>query len=234
MASPHTPAPTPWPQAVLFDLDGTLVNSLPDIAEALNDLFNERGWSAFSLDEVREMIGGGVPRLIERALIRRNLPSDDEKSGGLAARFLALYSPRATRLTQLFPDAKDLLADLSRSGTKLGICTNKPEEVSRKILDALDVSRFFGAVIGGDTLDVKKPAAGPVHEALRQLNCTAGQAVMVGDSGADSGAARAAGIPVLLVSFGYTQTPVADIDCDGVVDSLGELPAAFEVLHGRL
>lgn len=229
MASQHTP----WPQAVLFDLDGTLVNSLPDIADALNDLFEEHGWSAFALGEVREMIGGGVPKLIERALIRRNLTSDDEKSGELAARFLALYTPRATRLTRLFPDAKDLLEDLSRSGAKLGICTNKPEEVSRQILDALDISHFFGTVIGGDTLDVKKPDAGPLFEALRQLDCVADQALMVGDSGADSGAARVAGIPVLLVSFGYTLTPVAEIDCDGIIDSLAELPAAIEVLRGR-
>ncbi len=215
--------PARAPGAVLFDLDGTLADSVPDIAGALNDLLEEQGLRRFDLDDVRLMVGGGVPKLIERALRALDRPGEGEEIETLTQRFMEFYTPRATRLTRLFPGAFELLEELHGGGTGLGVCTNKPEAVTRQMLGDLGIAPMLGAVIGGDTLAVKKPDAGPVLAALEQLNCTPENGLMVGDSGADTGAARAAGVPVILVSFGYTQTPVEQLGADAIVDSFAEL-----------
>lgn len=216
------------PAAVLFDLDGTLADSLPDLAGALNDLLEEQGWRHCTMDEVRLMVGGGVPKLIERALDVIGQKVDEDRSAGLISRFMELYTPRAARLTKLNPGAMELLREFSDAGVGLGVCTNKPEAVTQQILDALGVLDMMGAVIGGDTTPAKKPDAAPVLAALEQLGCSPASGLLIGDSPADAGAARAAGVPVILVSFGYTQTPVHEIDADGVVDSFDEVAGMLE------
>lgn len=217
-----------WPGAILFDLDGTIVDSVPDLAGALNDLLQELGHRQLELDAVRLMVGGGVPKLIERALRALDVAESDAKSEKLTGRFLELYTPRATRLTRLFPGAYELLEQLHGAGIGLGVCTNKPEAVSRRILEELGVAPMLGAVIGGDSLPVKKPDAGPVLTALEILNCTPERGLMIGDSGVDAQAARAAGIAIILVTFGYTRTPVAELGADATVDSFAEIPKALE------
>lgn len=212
------------PEAVLFDLDGTLADSLPDIAGALNDLLAEQGLRHCTMDEMRLMVGGGVPKLIERALRVLGEAVSQERFAGLVSRFMELYTPRAAELTRLNPGAMELLRQLKDDGVRLGVCTNKPEAVTREILKVLGVLDMLGAVVGGDTTPVKKPDAAPVLAALDALGCPPERALLIGDSPADAGAARAAGVPVILVSFGYTQTPVEQIDADGVVDSFGEIP----------
>jgi len=220
------------PAAILFDLDGTLVDSLPDIAGALGTLFNEMDREPLSSPEVKAMIGGGIPMLIERALTAGQIEVDGEQRGKLTQRFRDIYSARATELTRPFPGVVELLGQMKDAGTRLGVCTNKPEAVSRQILDELELSQFIGAVIGGDTLPTRKPDAAPVLAGLEILGCSPARGLMVGDSDADSGAARAAGVPVILVSFGYTRTPVAEIDADAVIDTFAELPNAIASVTG--
>lgn len=222
--------PPNLPDAVLFDLDGTLADSLPDLAGALNDLLQEQGWRQCSIDEVRLMVGGGVPKLIERALGVLGREIDEEQAAGLVSRFLELYTPRATRLTRLNPGATDLLRQLNDAGAGLGVCTNKPEAVTRRILDALGVLEMMGAIIGGDTTPAKKPDPAPVLAGLERLGCAPARGLLIGDSPADAGAARAAGVPVILVSFGYTQTPVREIGADGIVDSFDEVPGMLKMM----
>lgn len=217
-----------WPSAILFDLDGTLADSVPDLAGALSDLLEEEGHRRFELDEVRLMVGGGVPKLIERALRALDVPGDGAKIETLTDRFLELYTPRATRLTRLFPGAFELLEELHGAGVGLGVCTNKPEAVSRRILEELGVAPMLGAVIGGDSLPVKKPDPAPVLAALEQLNCPPERGLLIGDSGVDAKAARAAGIAIILVTFGYTRTPAAELGADATVDSFDEIPKALE------
>ncbi|GAB4236558.1 MAG: phosphoglycolate phosphatase [Methyloligellaceae bacterium] len=214
----------------MFDLDGTLVDSVPDIAAALNDLFAEQGWSPFAEEEVRGMVGGGVPKLIERALRARELAVEAERHAALAARFIALYGPRATRQTRPYPGVRAVLEQFAASGTAMAVCTNKPEAITRAMIAELGLGRFFGAFVGGDTLAVKKPAPEPVLEALGQLGCPRSGAVMVGDSGADAKAARAAGLPVVLVTYGYSREPVAQLGADALVDSFCELPRVLSRL----
>jgi phosphoglycolate phosphatase len=220
-----------WPEAVLFDLDGTLADSLPDIAASLNVLMRERGWPPFGAEDVRLMVGGGVPKLIERALRALGDPADADDIAALAKRFLAIYAPRAARLTKLFPGAQTLLRGLQDQGVALGVVTNKPEAVSRSMLDALGVAGMVGAVVGGDTLPVKKPDARPMLAALDTLGCAPEAAVMIGDSAVDAEAARAAGMALILVTFGYTRKPVDELGADAVVDSFAEVPKVLDALR---
>ncbi len=222
-----------WPKAILFDLDGTLADSAPDIADALNLVLREQGLKEFSLKAVTSMVGGGVPLLIERALKTLGESAGNDRIGSLVNRFLEIYTPRAAEKTMLFPGAREVLEAYHGEGVRLGVCTNKPEAVSNMILEALDVAHLFGVVIGGDTLPVKKPDPAPLIAAFGVLECDVAQCLMVGDSGVDAQAARAAGIAVLLVTFGYTQTPVHELDSDGLVDSFSALPGAIKSLRNE-
>ena len=212
-----------WPRAILFDLDGTLVHSAPDITDTLNILLDQEGLDPFGVEDVATMIGGGVSLLIERALTARDVPWDDDRVAELFTRYVELYVPRAARLTRLFPGVQDVLEHHHGNGVRLGVCTNKPEGVSRSILEALEVSHFFGAVIGGDTLPVKKPDPAPLLAALEKLSCAPADALMIGDSPADANAAKAAGVPVVLVTFGYTRVPVHQLENHGLIDHFSEL-----------
>ncbi len=220
-----------WPGAILFDLDGTLVDSAADIATALNLLLGEKNLPGFSNDAVTQMVGGGVQLLIERALKAHGQEAGRDRIAALASRFLEIYTPRAADRTKLFPGVRDLLKSFHEGGIGLGVCTNKPEGVSRMILDALGVAHLFGAVVGGDTLAVKKPDPAPLLAALESLKCPPQCALMVGDSAADANAARAGGLRVILVTFGYTQTPVRELENDGIIESFAQLPEAITALR---
>lgn len=222
-----------WPTAILFDLDGTLVDSAPDIVDALNILLSEQGVEHQSLEAVTKMIGGGVPLLIERALKARGQSTEENRIDELKTRFVEIYAPRAAEKTKLFPGVLDVLEAYHGDGVKLGVCTNKPEAVTLMMLEALNLKHLFSVVIGGDTLPVKKPDPAPLLAALKHLECDASQAVMVGDSFTDADAAGAAAIPVILVTFGYTQTPAHELHHDGLVDSFTQLPEAIKSLGNR-
>ncbi|MEC9369156.1 MAG: phosphoglycolate phosphatase [Pseudomonadota bacterium] len=219
-----------WPRAVLFDLDGTLVHSAPDIATSLNLLGIEEGWRDFPLEEVQRMVGGGVPKLIERTLTAMGSPIAERDISILAERFVEIYATRATDKTRLYPGARELLDDLTVAGVRLGLCTNKPEAITRDILAALGVDHRFGAVVGGDSGFPKKPDPASMRATLGLLGIAPEHAVMIGDSGADAHAARAAGLALILVTYGYTQTPVIDLDADALIDGLAEVPAALRQL----
>ena len=212
-----------WPRAILFDLDGTLVHSAPDITDTLNILLEQEGIDPFGVEDVSKMIGGGVSLLIERALTARDEARDEDRLADLFTRYVELYVPRAARLTRLFPGVREVLEHHHQNDVPLGVCTNKPEGVSRSILEALEVAHLFGTVIGGDTLPVKKPDPAPLLAALKQLACEPADALMIGDSPADADAANAAGIPVILVTFGYTRVPVHKLESHGLVDHFSEL-----------
>ncbi|MDA7947562.1 MAG: phosphoglycolate phosphatase [Hyphomicrobiaceae bacterium] len=216
-----------WPRAILFDLDGTLVHSAPDITDALNILLEQEGIEPFAVEDVTKMIGGGVSLLLERALIAREEERGVDRMTDLFERYVELYVPRAARLTRLFPGVREVLEHHHGNDVALGVCTNKPEAVSRSILEALEVAHLFGAVVGGDTLPVKKPDPAPLLAALKDLACEPAHALMIGDSAADADAAKAAGMPVILVTFGYTRTPVHELESLGIVDH-------FDELHGMI
>lgn len=217
-----------WPQAIVFDLDGTLIDSAPDIAYALNAATGRRGLAPFTLAEVKEMIGGGVPQLVERALIARGFPRTELMP--LVDDFLALYGENLTTRTLIYDGARELLEQLRGEGRRLGICTNKNHELTLAILDELNLSKYFGAVFGEREGFARKPDAAPLLETIAALGGSPDSALMTGDSEADVACARAAEIPSVVVTFGYSKVAPQDLGADAVISSLCDLPLCFGAL----
>lgn len=210
------------PAAVLFDLDGTLVDSLPDMTWAMNQLLAELGRKSTTLADMRTWVGDGAGVLVERCLMA---------TGGLTrspadavSRFLTFYRTHAAVETRPFPGVLTALATLRTNGHPLGVCTNKPNDLSRLLLDALDMSRFFSAVVGGDGVPERKPHPGHLLATLKSMGVENRKVLMVGDSPNDVAAAKAAGIPVAVVEFGYTQVPAASLGADLVISDFADLP----------
>ena len=182
---------------LVFDLDGTLVDSAPDLHAALNLMLRERGHPALSLLQVKRMIGDGVPALVARALAASG--ADQRDAAKALPRFLELYEANAIRLTRPYPKVPETLASLRRRGYRTAICTNKPQRATLAVLRGLGLDGFFAAVVGGDALPVRKPDSGHLLGTLAMLGVSADVAVMVGDGENDAAVAKAAGVPVILM-----------------------------------
>ena len=220
--------------AVVWDLDGTLVDSAADIAAALNGLLTEERLPELSDERIRDMIGEGVPTLIRRGLAAHDVTTDERQLGRLVERFLVIYSGSATRHTRLFPGVREVLATLGDAGIRQAVCTNKPEAVTRQVLGDLDIAAHFDVVIGGDTLPRNKPDPLPLRTALQRLGVSPEQSLMVGDSAIDVLTAHAAGVDVAFVTFGYGPEPAEPHRADLRVDALGDLPTVVAALsHAR-
>jgi phosphoglycolate phosphatase len=211
------------PKAVIFDLDGTLIDSVPDIQAALNWLLGRLDRREVTRDEVAGMVGDGVPKLVERGLAATGgLPEGGIE--GPISEFMVHYEANAANLTRPFPGAVRALQDLAEAGARLGICTNKPEGATWEILKTLDLAPFFSAVAGGDSLPgIRKPDPRHVLHVLEKLGAEPHQAVMVGDSHNDVGAGNAAGLMTVAVTFGYAHGPVEELGADVLIDHFEEL-----------
>jgi phosphoglycolate phosphatase len=214
-------------KAVVFDLDGTLVDTAPDLAATLNHVLGLVGRPAVALEEIRAMVGDGVARLIERGLAASGPPVDAETFERLRAEYVAHYGAHIADASRPFPRLREILAELRGAGRALGVCTNKPLALTEKLLAALDLRRVFGAVVGGDSLPERKPDPAPLRLVLRRLGVEPAKAVMIGDSNNDLLTARAAGIPCVLVTFGYTVRPVEELGADALISDFGDLPRAL-------
>ena len=211
-------------RAAVFDLDGTLVDSVPDLAAALNRTLAEAGLSPQPLDAVARMVGHGVARLVERGFTAAGAPLDLDALPRRVERFLGFYAQDLATLTRAFPGMPEALDALAAAGWRLGVCTNKPTALSVELLDALGLGRRFGAVVGGDATPERKPHPAPLLLALDRLGVPPAAAVFVGDSETDVLTARAAGLPVALVRTGYTALPVEALGADALVDDPAVLP----------
>lgn len=210
-------------RAVVFDLDGTLVDTAPDLTRATNYVLAMRGRGPVSAADVRGMVGLGARHLIRRGFAATGEPVAEKEVEELFSLFLDYYAQNVAIDSRLFPGSQRVL-DLCRgSGLKLGICTNKPEALSRALIDTLGLAGYFEAIVGMDTIKVAKPDPRIYGETLRRLEVNGGRTVMVGDSETDVLTARAAGVPVIGVTFGYTSRPVAEFEPDFVADSYEEL-----------
>jgi phosphoglycolate phosphatase len=214
---------------VVFDLDGTLIDSAQDIAHALNAALSVRGLPPFSAGEVKAMIGGGVPKLVERALLARGV----SRLGllPLAADFVRYYRANLTTHTTLYDGARELLEQLLAEGRQLGLCTNKREELVIETLNQLDLAKYFSAVTGERFGRPRKPDPAPLLAVLAELGVPPESAVMVGDSAADAGCARAAGVASVMVSFGYGSGDAGAPGGDALAASLKDLPDCFRRLQ---
>lgn len=215
------------PKAVLFDLDGTLVDSAPDIAAAVNELLDTRSLPALTVPQVTGMIGNGVEKLIERAFAAAGAPLTGSALQQANRDMAPIYLRHVTERTTLMAGVREMLAVLHVRGIKLGVVTNKPQAATREILLHFGLLELLKAVVGGDAVVAKKPAPDGIFLALEKCGVEPADALLVGDSAADVGAARAAGIPVVLIRGGYTQIAVDDLGADLVLNRIGDLPAAL-------
>ena len=208
-------------KAVLFDLDGTLVDSAHDLTHALNRLLAEQGLGALSVEEVKGMIGDGAGMLVERGLAAKG--GDPAEAPALVPRFLELYEGNAARLTRPYPGVEEMLRALGERGMPLAVVTNKPYAASCEILEALDLVRFFATVVGGDSRPERKPHPAPLLWAAERLGISPGEALMVGDNHHDVSAARAAGMTAVAVTWGYSHVPHEELGADRLISSFDEL-----------
>jgi phosphoglycolate phosphatase len=207
--------------AVIFDLDGTLVDSAPDIHAAVNRMLLAEGEAPLDFEAVKRFIGNGVPTLIARVMVSRGRAGEDIHARWLM-RFMADYAARPAVLTRVYPGVPDALEALRKAGHGLGICTNKPEAPARHVLEAFGMAGFFSAVMGGDSLAVQKPDPAPLHAVAQALGD--GPVIFVGDSEVDSETAKSAGVPFLLFTGGYRKNPVEAIAHHARFEAFEALP----------
>src|SRR5690606_28728990 len=196
------------PRAVLFDLDGTLIDSAPDIAAATNELLGTYGLPPLTLTQVKTMIGEGVRKLVERAFAASGVPRAEDRRAEANRAMAGIYARHLTGLTELMPGAAEVVAQLHVSGIPLALVTNKPQLAARSVLLHFHLAERFSVIVGGDAVERGKPSPDPLLFALEQLGVAPADALMVGDSVSDVAAARAAGVPVIVVRGGYTRVPV--------------------------
>ncbi len=212
-----------FPKAVVFDLDGTLVDSAADIARALNGGFEAHSIAPFSAEDVHTIVGGGARMAIDKAAERAGLALTDAQRADVMQRFFNTYRKVSAEGNGLYPGARKLLEELRAKNVKIGLCTNKAEDVALIAVKALGISDLLDVKVGARDDRPRKPFPDMIHACLDPFNIKPSDAVMIGDSRADAEAGRAAGTAVILTSFGYTTTPVAELHHDAIVDHLDEV-----------
>jgi phosphoglycolate phosphatase len=209
---------------VIFDLDGTLVDSVPDIRNALNRFLTSRGRRAVTKGEAEAAVGDGVFIMVERIMaVTGGVPPDVRQE---TAAFIEMYHENIADPAQIYPHVSTVLAHLQQNGIALGLCTNKPEAVTLKLLNELDLRRYFWAVAGGDTFPTHKPDPAHLRGVIEQLGLHPSGCVMVGDSKNDYLAAQGLGIPCIMVDYGYG-ADAALLGAAATISSMGDLPAAL-------
>lgn len=217
---------------IVFDLDGTLVDSVPDLAGSLDTLMAERGLAPIGVETARRLIGHGIPNLVRRALAERGVEWQDDTGAAAVKRFTEIYGARVAQETRPYADVETVLEQLAGEGWRMAVCTNKMERFARQIVDHLGLSRHFAVVAGPDTFGVGKPD--PRHLTETAAAAGGGHPVLfVGDSEVDIATGKAAGVPVIALTYGYTKTPLDDLGADRLIDTFAELPDAIASLQAE-
>jgi phosphoglycolate phosphatase len=217
-------------RTVVFDLDGTLVDTAPDLISALNFVLDREGLPPVPLKSARTMIGAGVRRLLERGLEVDGRNASVEDINRLTDDFIEYYAAHIADASRPFEGLESALDDLQAQGYRFAVCTNKLEWLSRRLLDRLGLSARFAAICGADTFGISKPDPAILQQTVARAGGQLSATIMVGDAGPDIGVARRAGIPVIGVEFGYTEVPIAELKPDRLIGHMRELPAAVEIL----
>lgn len=222
---------TGW--TLVFDLDGTLIETAPDLHAALNHTLAFKGLGPVTLDMIRMMIGDGAKALIRKGLTHHKVAiNDDEIDGVLWPIFLDYYSNNITRHSRPFEAVVDCLNQFKQAGATLAVCTNKAQHLAEMILKGLEIDGYFSSIVGGDALAVKKPDAAHLLTTIARANGDTARAIMVGDSQTDEKAARNAGLPFVFVSIGYGNLSSQPDERVRSVDHWRDLPQALSQLAG--
>ena len=218
---------------LVFDLDGTLVDSAPDLIDTLNLIMSRIGVEPLPFAEGRALIGGGAKLLIERALARRHTTTRQSEIDELFEAFIAHYAEHIADRSRPFPGLETALDRLAADGFRLAVCTNKLEWLARRLLDALDLTPRFAFICGQDTFATRKPDPQVLRLTVDKAGGGAEDTIMVGDSITDIRTAPAAGVPVIAVDFGYTDIPVSELGADRVISHFAELRDAVSLLRNK-
>jgi len=224
----------PISSTIVFDLDGTLVDTAPDLISALNHILQREGLAPVPLASARKMIGHGARKLIERGLEAEGRQASAEDISRLTTDFIDFYAENIAVESRPFDGLEAALDELAGRGCQFAVCTNKLEWLSKRLLDQLGLSSRFAAICGADTFGVAKPDPAILRQTIARAGGDIGTAIMVGDAGTDVGAARRAGVPVIGCTFGYTDVPIAELNPDHLIDHMRELPAAVTALGPAL
>ena len=211
---------------IVFDLDGTLIDTAPDLVGALNFVLQREGLPLVPMASARAMIGAGARKLIERGLEVDGREVSAADLDRLTTDFIAYYKDHIADASVPFDGLHAALDTLEQQGFRFAVCTNKLEGLSKLLLEKLDMTGRFAAICGADTFGVSKPDPTIFRQTVAQAGGDMSRAIMVGDAGPDVGVARRAGVPVIGVTFGYTETPIAELKPDVVIGHMRELPGA--------
>jgi phosphoglycolate phosphatase len=218
---------------IVFDLDGTLVDTAPDLIATLNLILTREGMPPVDYEAARRMIGGGARAMIERALAAKGRDCARSEIDRMFAAFIEHYAAHIADRSRPFPQLEDALDLLAVEGHRLAVCTNKLEWLSVRLLDTLNLSRHFAAICGQDTFGVQKPDPKMLRLTIERVGGQPSRAIMVGDSGTDISTARAASVPVIAVNFGYSEVPIATLLPDRIIGSFADLTSAIRDIEAE-
>lgn len=220
--------------SIIFDLDGTLVDTAPDLLLSLYHCLDKKRFGRPEAKLIHSYISFGAKRMITEALEVQQIEASPNLIEDMLGDFLAYYRENICVESKAFPGVMNCLSILKSRGARLGVCTNKSENLAHHLLNKLEMSAYFGAIVGVDTLDVSKPHPGHINGTINLINGLPEYSIMVGDSKTDIEAAKAAGIPVIAVSFGYTDKPVHSFEPDAVISHYDSLIVEIEKLQLNL
>lgn len=218
---------------VLFDLDGTLIDSAPGVAWSLNKALTADGRAALSVDRVKDLVGKGAVYLVADALADTGGMIDDAQRDRVKDAFLSIYAENPIQDTIVFPGVFDVLQSLKDAGVPMALCTNKPKITTMPVLDAFGLTSFFPVILCGDEVEHRKPDGRHVLDTIKALGADPAFAIMVGDSENDILAAQDAGVPTICVSFGYCHIPFEELKPTALIDSFDAFHDAFASIVGN-
>ncbi len=222
-------------RGIVFDLDGTLIDSAPDLMITTNKVLDKAGRRAITLEEAQAMIGDGIHKLIERAFAATGGLPEPEALKDHTRQFLGIYTGEDADPSHLYPGALETLKILKDAGYALGLCTNKSIAPTLAILKKLTLNQYFIAISGGDSIDgIRKPDPRHLLAVIEDIGTTPSAAIMIGDKEHDIHCAKDAGVRSILVSYGYAKIPHEEINADVIVDHLSDVPGALSRFTARL
>jgi len=219
---------------ILFDLDGTLADTNRDLHATMNYILNQYGCDRVETDQVRHMIGGGARMILKRGFDENKFEISDSELDIATERFVDYYDQHIDDETVLFNNVEIILKAAKRDAIKMAVVTNKRESLAAKLLFRLNIHHYFDVLIGGDTLPERKPNPLPILEAIKRLGGTAKNAIMIGDSEADTASAMKANVSCICVSFGYRRVTLEELNADSIIDDFAQLPQAMATLKPDL
>ena len=219
---------------ILFDLDGTLVETAPDIIAVLNMMLEARGHPTAPVSAARHLVGHGALALLRRGFADAGAAWDEADAPALLDQFLTLYLGRIADESHVYEGLENALDTLAAEGAILAVATNKPTNLSVALIEALGLTHRFAAIVGPDKVSARKPSGAHLIEATRMAGGDPGRCIMVGDSATDVGAAKDARMPCIVVSFGYTEIAPQDLGGHALIDAFAELPGAIDRIVGEM